>query len=61
MAKVNFLDQAESFMSESHISQFHGNANKNFIQGVTKRKIQEKNGRRFAERKQKMNTLKIKC
>ena len=31
MAKVNFLDQAESFMSESHISQFHGNANKNFI------------------------------
>ena len=28
MAKVNFLNQAESFMSDSHISQLHGNANK---------------------------------
>ena len=28
MAKVNFLNQAESFMSESYISQLHGNANK---------------------------------
>ena len=26
MAKVNFLNQAESFMSESYISQLHGNA-----------------------------------
>ena len=26
IAKVNFLNQAESFMSESCISQFHGNA-----------------------------------
>ena len=28
MAKVNFLNQAESFMSESYISQLHVNANK---------------------------------
>ena len=27
MAKVNFLNQAESFMSERSISQLHGNAN----------------------------------
>ena len=26
MTKVNFLNQAESFMSESYISQLHGNA-----------------------------------
>ena len=36
-----------------------------FIQGVMKRKMQEKNKdkieARFAERKQKMNSLKIKC
>ena len=25
MAKVKFLNQAESFMSESYISQLHGN------------------------------------
>ena len=28
MAKANFLNQAESFMSESYISQIHDNANK---------------------------------
>ena len=28
MTKVNFLNQAESFKSESYISQLHGNANK---------------------------------
>ena len=28
MAKVNFLNQAESFMSENYISQLHRNANK---------------------------------
>ena len=28
MAKVNLLNQAESFTSESYISQLHGNANK---------------------------------
>ena len=28
MAEVNFLNQAESFMSESYISQLHGNAHK---------------------------------
>ena len=44
MAKVNFLHQAESFMSESYISQHHGNANKKtrklryFIQEVMKKK-----------------------
>ena len=48
MAKVNFLYQAESFMSESHISQLHDNAQKTirkwryFIQGVMKRKVQGK-------------------
>ena len=26
MSKVNFLNQAESFMSENHIFQHHGNA-----------------------------------
>ena len=49
MAKVNLLNQAESFMSENWISQVHGNANKKtkklryFIQGVMKRAIHEKN------------------
>ena len=28
MAKVNFLNQAESFLPESYISQHNGNANK---------------------------------
>ena len=28
MTKVNFLNQAESFMSESYISQLYGNAYK---------------------------------
>ena len=28
MAKVNFLNQAESFMSENYISQLHGNVNR---------------------------------
>ena len=28
MSKVNFLNQAETFKSESCISQLHGNANK---------------------------------
>ena len=28
MAKVNFLNQADSFKSESCISQLHGNVNK---------------------------------
>ena len=48
MAKVNFLYQAESFMSESHISQLHDNAQKTtrkwryFIQSVMKRKVQGK-------------------
>ena len=61
MAKIYFLNQAKSFTSESQISQFHGNANKKtrkwryFIQGVMKRKMQEKNKEnieaRFAETK----------
>ena len=61
MAKIYFLNQAKSFTSESQISQFHVNANKEtrkwryFIQGVMKRKLQEKNKdkikARFAERK----------
>ena len=57
MAKVNFLNQAESFMSESYISQLmsesyilqlHINANKKtrkwryFILGVMERKFQKK-------------------
>ena len=28
MAKINFLKPAESFISESYISQLHGNTNK---------------------------------
>ena len=28
MAKVNLLNQAESFMSDSYISQLHGNGHK---------------------------------
>ena len=28
MTKVNFLNQAESFMSENYISQLNGNAHK---------------------------------
>ena len=28
MVKVNFLNQAESFMSESYFFQLHGNAHK---------------------------------
>ena len=28
MAQVNFLNQAESFISENYISQLHGNAHK---------------------------------
>ena len=70
MAKNYFLNQAKSFTSESQFSQLHGNANKKtrklryFFQGVMKRKMQEKNKdkieARFAERKQKMNSLKIK-
>ena len=28
MGKVNFLNQAESFMSENYIYQLHGNATK---------------------------------
>ena len=69
MVKNFFLNQGESFTSD--ISQLHGNANKKtrksrqFIQGVMKRKMQEKNKdkieARFAERKQKMNSLNIKC
>ena len=49
MAKGTFPNQAESFMSESYISQLRANANKKtrnwtyFIQGVMKIKIQEKN------------------
>ena len=48
MAKVIFLYQAQSFMSESHISQLHGNANKKtrkvryFIQEVMKKKIKNR-------------------
>ena len=48
MAKVYFLNQAESLMSESYISQLYDNANKKtwkrryYIQEVMKRKIQEK-------------------
>ena len=47
MAKINSLNQAESFMSESYISQLHDKANNKtrnrryFIQGVMK-KTQEK-------------------
>ena len=46
MAKVNFLNQVESVMSEKYISQLHGNSyNKTrkwryFIQEVMKKKIQ---------------------
>ena len=48
MAKFNFFNQAESFMSESYISQLHGNAHEKtrkwryFLWGVMKRKIQGK-------------------
>ena len=48
MAKVYVLNQAESLMSESYISQLHDNANKKtwkrryYIQAVMKRKIQGK-------------------
>ena len=31
MVKVNFLNQAESFMSESYISQLHGNADEDTL------------------------------
>ena len=53
MTKANFLNQAESLMSESYISQLHDNSNKKtrkwsyFILGVMKRKIQEKNWTRL--------------
>ena len=67
MVKNFFLNQGESFTSD--ISQLHGNANKKtrksrqFIQGVMKRKMQEKNKdqneARFSERSQKINILKI--
>ena len=47
MAKANFLNQAESFMSESYISQIHDNAirkpENEDTQGVMLIKIQEKN------------------
>ena len=47
MAEVNFLNQAESFKSESYISQLHGNAHKKttkrryFIQVAIKTNIQK--------------------
>ena len=31
VVKVNFLNQAESFMSESYISQLHGNADEDTL------------------------------
>ena len=56
MAKVNFVNQAESFMSETYFSQVHGNAQKKtrkwryiFISGIIKRKIQEKIWTRLKE------------
>ena len=55
MAKVNFLNQAESFNSESCISQLHGNVNKKTrkwrysILGVMKWNIQEKNWTRLKQ------------
>ena len=56
MAKSYFLNQAKSFKPENEGT---------FFQGVMKRKIQEKSKEktesRFAKRKQKMNSLKIKC
>ena len=55
MTKANFLNQAESLMSESYISQRHDNSNKktrkwrHFILGVMKRQIQEKNWTRLKQ------------
>ena len=57
MAKVNFLNQAESFMWENYISQLHGNAyNKTrkwryFIHGKDSEKDLNKIEARFAEGK----------
>ena len=34
MAKVNFLNEAQSFMSKSYIFQLHGNANKKTRKGT---------------------------
>ena len=56
MAKVNFLNQAESFMWENYISQLHGKAyNKTrkwryFTQGKDSEKDLNKTEARFAER-----------
>ena len=69
MTKVKFLNQAESFMSESYICQLYGNANKKTINKLYLGSNENKNSgqelnkieARLAERKQKMNGLKRKC
>ena len=56
MVKVNFINQAESFMSGSYkVRYLWCNGKKN--SGKKLNKIET----RLAERKQKMNSLKIKC
>ena len=64
MAKRYFLNQAESFTSES-IWYKKTSKLKYFVQRVMKTRIQETNNvnieARFAERKQEMNSLKTKC
>ena len=69
MAKVNFLNQGESFISESYISQLHGNVNKKTRKVLYLLSNEKKNAgkelnkieERFAERKYIMSSLKIKC
>ena len=65
MANVNFLNQAESVMSENYISQLHSNVNKKIkSEGTLFRSDEEKNSGKELEkieiccRKQKMNCLK---
>ena len=68
MATVNFLNQARSFMSESYISQLHGNAHNKTRKWIYLGSNEKKNSGKdlnkieaiFAEGKQKMNSLKIK-
>ena len=71
MTKVNFLKQAESFMSGSYVSQLHRNVHKKTRKRryLKEMKSNEKKSSgkdlneieaRFAEGKQKMNSLKIK-
>ena len=69
MAKINFLNQADLFMSESYISQLEDSTQKKtrkkryFIQGVMKKKLGKdlkEIETRSAEGKQEINSFKIK-